>query len=116
MHAFLDGLNTLLGVVTNFLYSWGLVFLLIGVGVGLTIYLGAPQIRHIKAIFTSMKGSRHGAGSGISAFQAFAVGVATRVGIGNIGGVALALIMGGAGAIFWMWVVAILGMATAFAE
>lgn len=116
MRALYEGLNEALGVITNFLYSWGLVFLLVGVGVGLTAYLGAPQLRHAKAVFTSMKGSRHGAGTGISAFQAFAMGVATRVGIGNIGGVALALIIGGPGAIFWMWVVALIGMATAFAE
>ncbi|QOX81173.1 alanine:cation symporter family protein [Nanchangia anserum] len=116
MTAIYTAISSALATVTDFLYSWGLVFLLICVGIGLTVYLGAPQLRHAKAVFTSMKGSRHGAGTGISAFQAFAMGVATRVGIGNIGGVALALILGGPGAIFWMWIVALIGMATAFAE
>ncbi|MDO4612741.1 MAG: alanine/glycine:cation symporter family protein [Actinomycetaceae bacterium] len=116
MRSLVTAFDTYITAVTGFLYSWGLVFLLVGVGIGLTVYLGAPQLRHAKAVLTSMRGSRHGAGTGISAFQAFTMGVATRVGIGNIGGVALALLMGGPGAIFWMWVVALIGMATAFAE
>ena len=53
---------------------------------------------------------------GISSFQAFAVGLAARVGIGNVAGVALAIAAGGPGALFWMWVVALVGMATAFFE
>lgn len=98
------------------LYSWVLVFLLTGVGIAFTIILKAPQLRHAKDIFTSLSGSRTSALQGITSFQAFAVGVGTRIGIGNIGGVALALIVGGPGAIFWMWIIALLGMATSFAE
>ncbi|MDO5049907.1 MAG: alanine/glycine:cation symporter family protein [Actinomycetaceae bacterium] len=100
----------------DLLYSWILVFLLIGVGIGLTVYLGFPQIKNAKDIFTSISGSRTKALQGVTSFQAFAVGIGTRVGIGNIGGVALALIMGGPGAIFWMWVIALIGMATSFVE
>ncbi|MDO5034148.1 MAG: alanine/glycine:cation symporter family protein [Actinomycetaceae bacterium] len=100
----------------NMLYSWILVFLLIGVGVALTAYLHVPQIKNAKDIFTSISGSRTEALQGITSFQAFAVGIGTRVGIGNIAGVALALVMGGPGAIFWMWMVALVGMATSFAE
>ena len=66
----------------------------------------------IKQIFHSRSDSE----GGISSFQAFAVGLASRVGTGNIAGVAIALTLGGPGAIFWMWVVAALGMATAFIE
>ena len=61
-------------------------------------------------------GSRKGADGGISSFQAFAISLAARVGIGNVFGVAAALLMGGPGAIFWMWVVALVGMGTAFFE
>lgn len=100
----------------DMLYSWVLVFLLIGVGIGLTVYLGFPQIKNAKDIFTSISGSRTKALQGVTSFQAFAVGIGTRVGIGNIGGVALALIMGGPGAIFWMWIIALIGMATSFVE
>lgn len=57
--------------------------------------------------------SRTGQGEGISSFQAFCISLASRVGTGNIAGVAIALALGGPGAIFWMWVMALLGMATA---
>lgn len=100
----------------NMLYSWVLVFLLIGVGIAITVYLGVPQMKNAKDIFTSVSGSRRSAIQGITSFQAFAVGIGTRVGIGNIAGVALALVMGGPGAIFWMWIVALVGMGTSFAE
>ncbi|MDO5699893.1 MAG: alanine/glycine:cation symporter family protein [Bowdeniella nasicola] len=100
----------------DFVYSWLLVYVLIIVGLGLTFYFGAPQLRNAGELWRSIRGSRGRSGGGITSFQAFAVGVGTRVGIGNIGGVALALIVGGPGAIFWMWVVAILGMATSMAE
>src|SRR6476661_9620942 len=68
--------------------------------------------RMVRQIFNSRSDSE----GGISSFQAFAVGLASRVGTGNIAGVAIALTLGGPGAIFWMWVVAALGMATAFIE
>ena len=63
-----------------------------------------------------MAGSRHCEGGGISPFQAFCVSMASRVGTGNIAGVAIALTLGGPGAVFWMWCVALVGMATAFVE
>lgn len=109
-------LSDLLMTSVDFLYSWVLLFLLIGVGLFLTLYLRGLQVTHVRDIFTSLSGSRTSTMQGISSFQAFAVGVGTRIGIGNIGGVALALVVGGPGAIFWMWVVALLGMATSFAE
>lgn len=107
--------NALLWSV-NMLYSWVLVFLLIGVGIAITVYLGFPQIKNARDIFHSVSGSRTQVLQGVTSFQAFAVGIGTRVGIGNIAGVALALVMGGPGAIFWMWIVALVGMATSFAE
>ncbi len=106
----------LLMTSVNFLYSWVLLFLLIGVGIFFTVNLRGIQVSHARDIFTSLSGSRTSAMQGITSFQAFAVGVGTRIGIGNIGGVALALVVGGPGAIFWMWIVALLGMATSFAE
>ncbi|OZD77996.1 hypothetical protein CH273_18120 [Rhodococcus sp. 05-339-2] len=67
-------------------------------------------------MFESIGGSRSNADGGISAFQAICVGLASRVGRGNIAGVAIAITLGGPGAIFWMWLVAEVGMATAFVE
>ena len=109
-------LNDLLTAASDLLFSWVLVALLIAVGLFLTVYTGAVQLRHLGAILAAVRGSRRGAHGGISSFQAFAVGLACRVGTGNIVGVALALIMGGPGAVLWMWVVSLLGTATAFTE
>lgn len=64
----------------------------------------------------SLKNSRKADESGISSFQAFCTSLAARVGTGNMAGVAVALTVGGPGAIFWMWLIAMMGMATAFAE
>ena len=61
-------------------------------------------------------GSRGGAKGGISSFQAFTISLAARVGVGNVFGVAVALLMGGPGAIFWMWLSAFFGMATIYSE
>lgn len=112
MDAFFTELDRLNGVV----YLYGLVGLLIAAGVWLTFATRGVQVRLFGDMVRYLVRSRSGAGEGISSFQAFAIGMATRIGIGNITGVALALILGGPGAIFWMWVVAAVGMATGFAE
>lgn len=97
---------------------WGkiLVYLLIGAGVYFTIRLGFIQFRHFFHTFTVMRGSRKSDDEGISSFQALSTSLAARVGTGNLAGVAIAITVGGPGAIFWMWLIAILGMATSFAE
>ncbi|MGF1693434.1 alanine/glycine:cation symporter family protein [Photobacterium kagoshimensis] len=104
----------------NFLNDllWGsvLIYLLIGVGIYFTYRLGFIQFRHFGHMFTVMKNSRKSDKSGISSFQALCTSLAARVGTGNMAGVAVALTLGGPGAIFWMWLIAMLGMATAFAE
>ncbi|SUU02931.1 Na+/alanine symporter [Actinomyces denticolens] len=105
-----------LGQVDDFLYTYVLAALLIAVGLYLTIRTRAVQARHFGTMARALTRSRNGAEGGISSFQAFAVGLAARVGIGNIAGVAIAVLMGGPGALLWMWVVALIGMATAFIE
>ncbi|WP_269914268.1 alanine/glycine:cation symporter family protein [Acinetobacter sp. HY1485] len=100
------------------LWSFLLVFLL-AVGIIYTIFTGGVQIRMFLESIRVMKGSR-GEGEvqtqGLTPFQAFVTGLASRVGVGNIGGVALAITIGGPGAVFWMWVTALIGMSSAFAE
>ncbi|CAM2747353.1 sodium:alanine symporter family protein [Actinomyces slackii] len=108
--------ESLLGQINNALYTYILIILLVGVGIYLTVRTGGVQVRHFGTMVTSILRSRGGAEGGISSFQAFAVGLAARVGIGNIAGVALAIVAGGPGALFWMWVVALIGMATSFTE
>lgn len=97
---------------------WGqiLVYLLIGTGVYFTVRLGFIQFRHFLHTFTVMRSSRKSDKEGISSFQALSTSLAARVGTGNLAGVAIAITVGGPGAIFWMWLIAILGMATSFAE
>ena len=92
------------------------IVILIGVGMVLTVVSRGVQLRLFPEMVRTVLGSRKGADGGISSFQAFAISLAARVGIGNVFGVAAALLMGGPGAIFWMWVVALVGMATAFFE
>jgi len=104
----------------NFLNDllWGsvLIYLLVGVGIYFTYLLGFIQFRHFGHMFKVMKNSRKSDAAGISSFQALCTSLAARVGTGNMAGVAVALTLGGPGAIFWMWLIAMLGMATAFAE
>lgn len=97
---------------------WGaiLIYLLVGVGIFFTVKLGFIQLRHFGHMFSVLKKSRRADGSGISSFQALCTGLAARLGVGNMAGVAVALTTGGPGAIFWMWLIALLGMATSFAE
>ena len=104
--------------VSHFLYTYVLIYLLIGAGLYFTARTRAVQLRLLKPALKLLVGdsSRTHTENGVSSFQAFAIGLASRVGTGNIAGVAVALTAGGPGAIFWMWVVAVVGMATGFVE
>jgi AGCS family alanine or glycine:cation symporter len=104
-----------LSTISDFLYSYWLIYVLVGAGLFFTIATKGVQVRHFGRMWKAIVAREEAAG-GISSFQAFATGMASRVGIGNIVGVAIALTLGGPGAIFWMWVVAFLGMATGFVE
>ena len=105
----------LINPVSDLLYSYILVYLLVGVGLYFTIRTRFIQLRYFRRMIGQLFHSRTHC-DGVSPFQAFCVGLASRVGTGNIAGVAIALTVGGPGAIFWMWVVAAIGMATALIE
>ncbi|VEI45986.1 transporter [Actinobacillus equuli] len=81
-----------------------------------TITTGLVQLRLLPRSIQEMWGGRSAEGNSLTPFQAFATGLASRVGVGNIGGVATAIALGGPGAVFWMWVTALMGMSSAFAE
>ncbi|WP_068468287.1 alanine/glycine:cation symporter family protein [Candidatus Protochlamydia phocaeensis] len=107
------------------LYSWvwgaPLLILLSGVGIYLTIALRGLQFRYLgyalKLVFSPSKDHPEAEGKGdISHFESLMTALAATIGIGNIAGVATALAVGGLGALFWMWVTALLGMATKYAE
>lgn len=105
----------LIDPVNKALYTYVLVYLLVAAGIYFTIRTRFVQFRYFRRMLGQLFNSRVGDG-GISSFQAFCVGLASRVGTGNIAGVAIALTVGGPGAIFWMWMVALIGMATALIE
>ncbi|GAA0853145.1 alanine/glycine:cation symporter family protein [Aliiglaciecola litoralis] len=93
-----------------------LAVMLVFAGFWFTFRLGFLQFRHFGHMFGIMKNSFGSDASGISSFGALCTSLSARVGTGNLAGVAVAISLGGSGAIFWMWMIALLGMATGFAE
>ncbi|MCR8968444.1 sodium:alanine symporter family protein [Facklamia sp. 7083-14-GEN3] len=117
-------LNTFVEVMTELsdkMWSSVLLYLLVAVGLLYSVYLGFPQIRFFGKAFKETFGGVFGkkekdeAGT-MSSFQALATAVAAQVGTGNVAGIATAIMAGGPGAIFWMWMSAFIGMATIFGE
>ena len=113
----LDTLHCAVNFTSGHLWDW-LVWILLGVGLFFTLASGGVQLRLFARSLKEIHGSRQNPNDphGITAFQAFVTGLASRVGTGNIAGVALAISIGGPGAVLWMWLTALIGMASAFAE
>ena len=120
MEKFLAALLSAVQTVNAYLSDYILIFLLVGAGLFFTIATRFVQVRcfgeGMKRVFgnLSLKGGK--SESGLSSFQALATAIAAQVGTGNIVGASGAILVGGPGAIFWMWVIAFLGMATIYAE
>lgn len=113
----MNTLNHIILILNSYLSDIILIVLLLGSGLFFTIKLGGIQFKNMALAFKLtfkdvFKKNKHG----ISSFSALAVSLAAQVGTGNVAGVATAIISGGPGAIFWMWLSSILGMATIFAE
>ncbi len=115
--------ETLLNIVAKanaYLSDYILIILLIGVGLFFTIKTRFVQVRcfgeGMKSVFGNIKFVGGKQKSGLSSFQALATAIAAQVGTGNMVGASGAILIGGPGAIFWMWVIAFLGMATIYAE
>ncbi len=106
------------GIVNFSNWIWGmpLFLLLIGGGLYFLIYSGFVPFRYYISALKSLKAKDNDAPGQISSFEALTSAIAATVGMGNISGVAVAITMGGPGAIFWMWVSAVVGMATKFFE
>lgn len=112
-------LYTWIGGVNDILWTYLLVALLLGCAVWFTFRTRFVQFRMLGEMLRLLgESTGTGAGNGkhVSSFQAFAVSLASRVGTGNLAGVATAIAVGGPGAIFWMWVIALLGASSAFVE
>ena len=122
-------MNELITSINDLLWSYVLIVALVGCGLWFTWRTRFVQFRMVgemlrlltesaaSTVEQQVREQKEGVGSKhISSFQAFAVSVATRVGTGNLAGVATAIAIGGPGAVFWMWVIALVGSATAFIE
>ena len=117
----METLNEWISVVNDILWSYVLIILLLGCAVWFTLRGHFAQFRMIGEMVRLLGDSNNKAGQAgeakhISSFQAFAVSLASRVGTGNLAGVATAVAIGGPGAVFWMWLSALLGMSSAFVE
>ena len=120
MEKVLDAMLTGVQFVNNYLSNYILIILLVGVGLYFTIRTRFVQVRcfgeGMKNVFGNIKLKGGKGEGGLSSFQALATAIAAQVGTGNIVGACGAILIGGPGAIFWMWVIAFLGMATIYAE
>lgn len=111
-------LNNILSAVNDWMYTYLLLFLLVGTGIYFTVRTRFVQLRLLKESFHVLKekaGEENGKKQ-VSSFQALMISTASRVGTGNIAGIAIAIAAGGAGAVFWMWLMAVIGGASAFIE
>jgi len=114
----MENLNNWIIATNDFIWTYILIALLICIGVYFTFKSKFVQFRNIREMFRLLG---DGIASGnhknsVSSFQAFCIATASRVGTGNLAGVATALALGGPGAIFWMWLIALIGSASAFIE
>ena len=106
----------MLATLSNLLWSYVLIALLVGIGLYFTVASRFVQFRYFGRMFRVLGTALHHEPGQISSFQALVVSVAGRVGGGNIAGVAVAITLGGPGAVFWMWLIGLMGMATSFFE
>ena len=118
-HCFTIDINNLIVTVSDSIWNYFLIFVLIIAAIYFTIRTAGVQFRLFPQMCKGLVERRKDPTQkhkSVSTFQAFAVSIATRVGTGNLAGVATAIAMGGPGAVFWMWLIALLGSATAFVE
>lgn len=114
-----ENFNNYLQLTNNILWLYILIPMLIGLGLYFSFKLNFVQISHLRDMIRLISGGfnkKTKNKDSISPFQAFCLSAAARIGIGNLAGVALAISMGGPGAVFWMWFIAIIGAATSFVE
>lgn len=113
----MTNLQTLLQTINHFIWGPPLLILLVGTGIYFTFRLGLPQFRYlpsaIKMVFSKESADKPG---DVSSFAALCTALSATIGTGNIVGVATAIKLGGPGALFWMWLAALFGMATKYAE
>ncbi|EID56339.1 alanine/glycine:cation symporter family protein [Saccharomonospora xinjiangensis] len=115
----MDALMELIGEVNDVFWTYLVIPILVLLGLYFTVRTAGVQFRMIPQMLRDLRGAPEKAPDGkrsISSFQAFSISAAARIGTGNVAGVAIAIAVGGPGAVFWMWVMAIIVGALAFAE
>lgn len=115
----MEFLNEKILLVNDFIWTYILIAMLIAIGLYFTFRTKFVQFSNIKEMFKLLgegTSSKDKAKGQVSSFQAFCIGTASRVGTGNLAGVASAIAIGGPGAVFWMWLIALIGSASAFIE
>ena len=111
----IDGLNQFFSDLSNLLWGWPMIILLLGTHIYLTIILRFPQRHILKAIRLSIKRDHEATGD-VSQFASLATALAATIGTGNIIGVATAIALGGPGAVLWCWLTGVFGISTKYAE
>lgn len=115
----MEFLNNFIVSINDFIWTYILIAMLIVIGIYFTYKTKFVQFTNIKGMFKLLgegTSSKDKADGQVSSFQAFCIGTASRVGTGNLAGVASAIAIGGPGAVFWMWLIALIGSASAFVE
>jgi len=114
----MDGFTQLVGLINSYAWGWPMLALILGTGLFLQIGLRLMPIRHIGSAFKQLWQGRKTTDQpgNISPFNSLMTSLAATIGTGNIAGVATAIVLGGPGALFWMWITALVGMATKYAE
>lgn len=115
----IESLRHLNATLNGYVWGWPMIVLLVGTGFLLTVLTGGVQFRRLAFALREVLGkvTQRGGGKGdVRPFQAVATALASTVGVGNIAGVATAIAVGGPGAVFWLWISGVLGMATKYAE
>ena len=108
-------MENLITAINDLIWSNALILLCMGAGIYFSVTTKFLQVRYFKEMIRLLFDGKSSE-KGVSSFQAFAIAISGRIGTGNIAGVATAIAMGGPGAVFWMWVIAFLGSASAFVE
>ncbi|MBT2132460.1 alanine/glycine:cation symporter family protein [Aliiroseovarius lamellibrachiae] len=113
----MEALNNIVGAINGVVWGWPMLILILGVGLFLQVFLKFMPILRVGTGFKLLFEGRENQGEGqISPFNALMTSLSATIGTGNIAGVATAVFLGGPGALFWMWMTALVGMATKYAE
>ena len=115
-HQAVETLTNIITPIDNIVWGWGMILLLLGTHIFMTIRTGVIQTKTITKGIPLSVSKEEGADGEVSQFQALATALASTIGTGNIIGVGTAIALGGPGAVLWCWLTGVFGIATKYAE